>query len=299
MLTNPAQAQVPARVKKRKISPIVAVILFLKTLIIVYFAYLLKDAIQAGAISFDYTFFLFILAGFFAQLIDGALGMAYGVSCTTLLLSLGIPPKLASASVHTSEIFTTGVSGLAHIKFNNLNKRLFFRIVFTGVLGAAVGAYLLSGILDGQMIKPLISVYLVFLGVYLIFKAVKRKYHNKPKTKFVPLLALFGGLLDSIGGGGWGPIVSSNLISQGHNPRKTIGTVNIAEFFVTYVATVVYILVLGMQHIDIVLGLVIGGVLSAPLGAYITSKVNVKFLMIAVGVLVVLSSLLSLYTLLF
>lgn len=283
--------EIPAAIAKKKIlSPIVGIILLLKIVIITYFGYLLVQAVQNNTVDFDTTFLLFILAGFFAQLIDGALGMAYGVSCTTLLLSLGISPKLAFASVHTSEIFTTGVSGLSHIKFNNLDKKLFFKIVFTGVLGASVGAYLLSDILDGSVIKPYISGYLIILGGYLIIKAIRKKVDTKPKTKYAPYLALFGGLFDAIGGGGWGPIVTSNLLSQGHNPRKTIGTVNTAEFFVTYFATIVFIFVLGVQHLDIVLGLVIGGVIAAPIGAFVASKVNPKALLILVGVLVIITS---------
>jgi|SRR5690606_37584245 uncharacterized membrane protein YfcA len=283
--------EIPAAIAKKKIlSPIVGIILLLKIVIITYFGYLLVQAVQNNTVDFDTTFLLFILAGFFAQLIDGALGMAYGVSCTTLLLSLGISPKLASASVHTSEIFTTGVSGLSHIKFNNLDKKLFFKIVFTGVLGASLGAYLLSDILDGGVIKPYISGYLILLGGYLIIKAIRKKVDTKPKTKYAPYLALFGGLFDAIGGGGWGPIVTSNLLSQGHNPRKTIGTVNTAEFFVTYFATIVFIFVLGVQHLDIVLGLVIGGVIAAPIGAFVASKVNPKALLILVGVLVIITS---------
>lgn len=283
--------EIPAAIAKKKIlSPIVGIILLLKIVIITYFGYLLVQAVQNNTVDFDTTFLLFIVAGFFAQLIDGALGMAYGVSCTTLLLSLGISPKLASASVHTSEIFTTGVSGLSHIKFNNLDKKLFFKIVFTGVLGASVGAYLLSDILDGSVIKPYISGYLIILGGYLIIKAIRKKVDTKPKTKYAPYLALFGGLFDAIGGGGWGPIVTSNLLSQGHNPRKTIGTVNTAEFFVTYFATIVFIFVLGVQHLDIVLGLVIGGVIAAPIGAFVASKVNPKALLILVGVLVIITS---------
>ena len=291
--------EIPAKANKKKVlSPIVCVILFLKIVIIGYFIYLFNQSFEAGSVLFDRTFFLFIIAGFFAQLIDGALGMAYGISCTTLLLSLGIPPKLASASVHTSEIFTTGVSGLSHIRFNNLDKKLFFSIVFTGVIGATAGAYLLADILDGSMVKPYISAYLVILGAYLIYKAFRKKENKKPKRKYASFLALFGGLFDAVGGGGWGPIVTSNLLSQGHNPRKTIGTVNTAEFFVTYFATVVFIFILGVQHLDIVLGLVIGGVIAAPLGAYIASKVNPKALLILVGALVVLTSSYNLFQLL-
>lgn len=268
-------------------------IVFLKFFVVVYFSYLLIQGFVNDTFVFDDKFYWFILAGFVAQMIDGALGMAYGVSCTSLLLWFGIPPKLASASVHTSEIFTTGVSGLSHIKFDNIDKRLFFQIVVTGVVGAVIGAYLISSFFDGDLIKPYISVYLLILGLYILSKAFKKKSKEVPtdvKVKRAPLLAFFGGLLDAIGGGGWGPIVTSNLLTQGKNPRHTIGTVNTAEFFVTYFATAVFIFLLGVQHFEIVLGLIIGGVIAAPLGAYIASRVNHRVLLILVGILVVLTS---------
>lgn len=265
-------------------------IVALKLGMAVYFIYLLIEGFSSNAFEFGERFLWFILAGFVAQLIDGALGMAYGVSCTSLLLWLGIPPKFASASVHTSEIFTTGVSGLSHIRFDNIDKKLFFRIVITGSIGAVIGAYFISDIFDGEMIKPFISFYLLLLGVYLLYKAFKKRKDTAKKIKDTPLLAFVGGLLDAIGGGGWGPIVTSNLLSRGNSPRHTIGTVNTAEFFVTYFATAVFIFVLGVQHLEIVLGLIIGGVVAAPLGAYIASRINQRLLLILVGVLVVLTS---------
>ncbi len=265
-------------------------ILVMKLLITGFIGYYLVTGIAKNEIHFDSTFLLFIVAGFVAQIIDGALGMAYGVSCTSFLLSLGVPAKLASASVHTSEIFTTGVSGLSHIRFKNIDKQLFFKIVITGVIGASLGAYLLSDIFDGNLIKPYISIYLLFLGIYIFSKAFKKKNEAEPKTKYASTLAFFGGLMDAIGGGGWGPIVTSNLLSQGHSPRHTIGTVNTAEFFVTYFATAVFIFVLGVQHLDIVLGLVIGGVIAAPFGAYLASKIKAKVLLIMVSTLVILTS---------
>lgn len=265
-------------------------ILVMKLLVTGFIGYYLVTGIVKNEIHFDSTFFLFILAGFIAQMIDGALGMAYGVSCTSFLLSMGVPARLASASVHTSEIFTTGVSGLSHIRFKNIDKELFFKIVITGVIGASLGAYLLSDIFDGNIIKPYISIYLLFLGLYIFSKAFKKKTEKQPKTKYASVLAFFGGLMDAIGGGGWGPIVTSNLLSQGHSPRHTIGTVNTAEFFVTYFATAVFIFVLGVQHLDIVLGLVIGGVIAAPFGAYLASRINAKVLLIMVSTLVILTS---------
>lgn len=265
-------------------------IVVLKLAIAGYFIYLLVEGFRADAFEFGEKFLWFILAGFVAQLIDGALGMAYGVSCTSLLLWLGIPPKFASASVHTSEIFTTGVSGLSHIRFENIDKKLFFRIVVTGSIGAVIGAYFISDIFDGDLIKPFISLYLLLLGVYLLYKAFKKKNDSAKKVKNAPLLAFAGGLLDAIGGGGWGPIVTSNLLSRGNSPRHTIGTVNTAEFFVTYFATAVFIFVLGVQHLEIVLGLIIGGVIAAPLGAYIASRINQRLLLILVGILVIITS---------
>jgi len=274
----------------RSISGVAWIIIALKIVVVSYLGYILINGYQNNELRFDSTFFLFILVGFIAQIIDGALGMAYGLSCTSLLMALGIPPKLASASVHTSEIFTTGVSGLSHIRFNNIDKSLFFKIVITGAIGASIGAYLLSGVLDGSLISPYISIYLFILGIYIFSKVFGKKKDVKPKTKYASVLAFFGGLLDAIGGGGWGPIVTSNLLSQGHSPRHTIGTVNTAEFFVTYFATAVFIFVLGVQHLDIVLGLVVGGVIAAPFGAYLVSRIKPKVLLILVSLLILATS---------
>lgn len=274
---------------------IVIAIVLLKGLVILYFAYLLFQEFLMDKLTFDNTFLIFIGVGFLAQMIDGALGMAYGVSCTTLLLHFGIPPSFASASVHTSEIFTTGVSGLSHIKFKNIDKNLFFKLVITGVLGAVAGAYLLSGFFQGDIIKPYIAGYLLILGFYIIYKGFSREIKAKKKVKRAPLLALFGGFMDAIGGGGWGPIVTSNLLSQGKNPRKTIGTVNTAEFFVTYFATAIFIFILGVEYWQIILGLIVGGVVAAPFGAYVTSRINKKVLFFAIGILIVLTSSYTLY----
>jgi len=264
--------------------------LLLKVIIISYFAYLLVGEVYNGTLLFDTTFFIFMAVGFIAQIIDGALGMAYGVSCTTLLINFGIPPGLASASVHTSEIFTTGISGLSHIKFKNIDKALFFKIVITGTLGAVVGAYLISDYFDGNIIKPYISVYLILLGIYIIYKGFANKIIKDKTVKGAPLLALFGGFLDTIGGGGWGPIVTSNLLSQGKDPREAIGTVNTAEFFVTYFATIVFVFILGVKHWQIILGLIAGGALAAPFGAYLASRINKRVLFFLVGALIIITS---------
>lgn len=265
-------------------------IISLKVLAIFFFGFLLYREFQNGSLIFDSSFKWFILAGFVAQIIDGALGMAYGVSCTTLLLNFGLPPSIASASVHTSEIFTTGVSGLSHLKFKNIDKTLFFKLIFTGVLGAVSGAFLISQVLDGKIVKPFVAAYLLILGIVILIKGLRNiKRENKP-IKHVKSLAFVGGLLDASGGGGWGPIVTSNLLNQGSDPRKTIGTVNTAEFFVTFFATAIFIFFLGVQFWQIVIGLILGGTLAAPVGAYMVTKINKRTLMIFVGLLIIFTS---------
>lgn len=270
--------------------------LLLKLIIVIYFGYLLIAEVYNGTVTFDSTFFIFIGVGFVAQMVDGALGMAYGVSCTTLLMNFGIPASLASASVHTSEIFTTGISGLSHIKFKNIDKGLFFKIVITGTLGAVLGAYLISDYFDGAIIKPYIAGYLMLLGCYIIYKGIANTISKNKTVKRAPLLALVGGFLDTIGGGGWGPIVTSNLISQGKDPRQAIGTVNTAEFFITYFATAIFVFFLGVKHWQIILGLITGGAIAAPFGAYIASRINKRLLFFMVGTLIILTSGYTLYT---
>ncbi|MFN8260876.1 MAG: sulfite exporter TauE/SafE family protein [Chitinophagales bacterium] len=245
--------------------------------------------------SFDTEFLLYIGAGFVAQIIDGALGMAYGVSCSTMLLGVGVPPAIASASVHTAEVFTTGVSGLSHIFMRNIDKRLFFRLVFTGVAGAVTGAYLISSILDGKIIKPYIAAYLLLLGVYILIKSIRQIPPKKSSWKYAPVLGFAGALFDSIGGGGWGPIVSSNLIDKGNSPREVIGTVNTAEFFVTFFSTGVFIFFLGIDAWKPVLALIIGGVIAAPIGAYILRFMKPATIMRLVGILIILTSSYTIY----
>lgn len=238
---------------------------------------------------FDTEFFLFVLAGFVAQMIDGTLGMAYGVSCTTFLLHLGIPPVVASASVHTSEVFTTGVSGLSHLALKNVDKKLFLRLAIPGVIGSVVGAFLLSNVFDGKVIKPFIAGYLLILGVIILIKSIREPLF-KDEIKNVSPLGFFGGLLDAIGGGGWGPIVTSNIIHRGKTPQITIGTVNTAEFFVTFASTAVFLFFVGMEGWKTILGLILGGVLAAPLGAYFVRFIKPRTLMFLVGVIIIVTS---------
>jgi uncharacterized membrane protein YfcA len=235
-------------------------------------------------------FELFVLAGFIAQMIDGALGMAYGVSASTFLLSFGVPPAAASASIHTSEIFTSGVSGLMHLKFQNVNKKLFKTLLLPGIIGAAAGALTLSFLEEyNSILKPLIAAYTLYLGTVIIRKAWGAK-KNKIRTRNIPKLATFGGFMDSIGGGGWGPIVSSTLIAGGRHPRYTIGSVNLTEFFVALASSLTFFSIIGISHWNIIAGLILGGIVAAPIAAYASKKIPTKTMMIVVGILVILIS---------
>lgn len=229
------------------------------------------------------------MVGFLAQIIDGALGMAYGVSSNTFLLSIGIPPAAASASVHMAEIFTTGVSGFSHWRLKNVDRSLILKLLIPGVLGGITGAYILSS-LPGDKLKPYISAYLAIMGLVIIRKALVRNHEEKKVTTFIAPLGLVGGFFDAIGGGGWGPIVTTTLVARGNNPRYTIGSVNATEFFVTLAESVTFILAIGLTHWRIILGLLIGGVIAAPLAAILCKKLPVRILMLAVGIIILVLS---------
>ena len=235
-------------------------------------------------------FALYLLIGLAAQLVDGALGMAYGVTCTSFLLSMGVTPAISSASVHVAEMFTTGASAISHFRFKNINKKLFKSLLIPGVLGSVTGAYLLSDVIDGNVIKPYMAFYMLVLGVIIIRKAIQKNF-VKSKTKRIGLLAATGGFLDSIGGGGWGPIVTSTLLGQGRDPRYTIGSVNAAEFAITFASGITFLIFHGVNSWQVVLGLIVGGVIAAPVGALVVGKIKRKPLMLTVGILVILLSL--------
>jgi len=230
---------------------------------------------------------VFIIFGFIAQMIDGALGMAYGVSSNAFFLSLGIPPSIASACIHTAEMFTTGVSGISHFKFGNVDKKIFLRLLIPGVIGGVLGAYILTELPAGK-IKPFVSIYLLIMGILILFKVFRKALPEKTKTKLIPL-GLVGGFFDAIGGGGWGPIVTSTLVANGNHPRWAIGSVNSAEFFVTVAESVTFFTMIGgllFQHWEKIVGLMIGGVLAAPLAAWVCRKLPHKAFMILVGLLI-------------
>jgi uncharacterized membrane protein YfcA len=237
----------------------------------------------------DATILLYVAVGFVAQMIDGALGMAYGVSSNSFLLSLGIPPAAASASVHAAEVFTTAVSGASHWRLGNVDWSLLRRLLIPGVLGAVAGAYLLTAA-PADFIKPAVAVYLLAMGGVILFRAWRPQRQASPRAP-APALGLAGGFLDAIGGGGWGPIVTTTLVARGHSPRSAVGSVNLAEFFVTLSQSVVFLLTIGLQHWQVILGLLIGGVLAAPLAAVGARHIPARLLIVLVGVAIILLSL--------
>jgi uncharacterized protein len=238
----------------------------------------------------------FIAIGIAAQMIDGALGMAFGVITQTLLVSaLGVPPATASASVHLVELFTTGASGASHIWHRNVDWGLFWRLVPFGVVGGVSGAYLLSSV-DASAAKPFVMLYLTGIGFYLLWRGVRLSQPKFADPKYTSPLALAGGFLDAAGGGGWGPVVTSNLLVQGGDPRKVIGTVNSAEFLLTLSISITFIATLGFAAFTLItVGLIIGGVIAAPFGAVLASRVRPRFLLLAVAVVLIATSSYSIY----
>ena len=233
-------------------------------------------------------FWWFILIGLGAQLVDGALGMAFGLVSSSVLLSMGLPPAQVSASVHTAEVFTTGASGVSHLMAGNVDRRLFVRLAIPGAIGGAVGAYGLTQ-LPGDIIRPLIYLYLLVLAIVILLRAAGRLM-PKGDIKRVPLLGAVAGFLDA-SGGGWGPVATSTLLARGGEARTTIGTVNAAEFVVTLTVSATFLLSMGLHHLQIVAGLLIGGMMAAPLAAVLVKRVKERWVLVAVGVLVLAISL--------
>jgi uncharacterized protein len=235
-------------------------------------------------------FFIYLAIGVMAQLVDGTLGMGYGATSTSFLMSVGVPPAISSTGVHVAEMFTTGASAISHYKFKNINKRLVTYLLIPGVIGSITGAYLLADVIDGKVIKPFIAIYMIVLAVMIIIKGL-RNNNVKKKTKNLGVLAIFGGFMDAVGGGGWGPIVTSTLIGRGRDPRYTIGSVNAAEFAVSFASGITFLLFQGINGWQVIAGLIVGGVVAAPFAAFFVNKVPRKTMTIIVGILIISLSL--------
>lgn len=237
------------------------------------------------------AFWGFLVVGFLAQMVDGMLSMGYGLTSAIGLMTLNISPAAISASVHTAEIFTAGASGYSHYKFGNINKKLLKVLLIPGILGAIAGALLLIW-LDGQgswLVKPILSLYMLILGIRILTRAFKKNM-TKKKVKNAGWLAGAGGFLDSFGSGGWGPLVTGTLITKGKTPRYVIGSVALAEFFVTIASALTFFSIIGVDHWQVILGLVIGGVIAAPIAARLVGKLPTKQMFIAVGAIIIIWS---------
>ncbi|HTV67735.1 MAG TPA: sulfite exporter TauE/SafE family protein [Rhizobiaceae bacterium] len=245
-------------------------------------------------------FFLFLIVGFCAQAVDGALGMAYGVISSTVLLSFGVTPAQASASVHAAELFTTAASGSAHLYHRNIDWRLFWRLAPAGIVGGCLGAYVLTAF-DGDVVKPFVTGYLGIVGAFLLVRSF-RKIPSKPvPVAVIAPLGAGGGFLDAAGGGGWGPIVTTGLLGAGGTPRYVIGTVNASEFLITLSVSVTFLIALLSGHWAeagalsghawSIAGLIAGGLLAAPMAGWMVKAIAERMLLRAVGVLIVLISL--------
>jgi uncharacterized membrane protein YfcA len=240
-------------------------------------------------------FLLFALVGFLAQAVDGALGMAYGVVSSTVLLSVVVPPATASATVHAAEVFTTAASAGSHAWHRNVNWKLFAPLAIGGCVGGALGAFVLTSI-DGAILKPWITGYLALMGGVILWRAIRGPAPRLFPVKYSGPLGFFGGLFDAIGGGGWGPTVATAMVGAGGDPRTSIGTTNTAEFLVTSTisATFLATLLTGhwadagdlSDHATAVAGLVAGGLVSAPLAGLMVKLAPQRILTGAVGVLV-------------
>lgn len=235
-------------------------------------------------------FLLFVAVGFAAQIVDGAIGMAFGLISSSILLALGITPAAASASIHAAEVFVTAVSGASHWRFKNIDWRLVSRLAVPGMIGGGCGAWLLSSI-PGELARPYITVYLLVMGCWILYQALRpSRKESLELPKGIPVIGACGGFFDAIGGGGWGPIVATTLIGRGVKPRMVVGSTNISEFFVTLTITGAFVVTIGVELWPIISGLILGGALAAPFAALVTSKLPDRAIMVLVACVIALLS---------
>ncbi|TMI88465.1 MAG: sulfite exporter TauE/SafE family protein [Bacteroidetes bacterium] len=271
------------------------------------FTYLFLSAEQLTALQTllhkdHYLFYWMMLAGFCAELVAGSMGMGYGVICTTILLILNVPPPVISASIHSAESFTSAAGSLSHWQLGNINKKLVKALAIPAVIGAVIGAISLTYVGENyaKLTKPVIALYTMYLGFRILRNAYKNKNGNGVKKKTnIPILGLIGGFIDSFGGGGWGPLVTGTFIKNGHTPRYVIGSSTMAKFILTVASAITFIFTVGIHHWNIVAGLLIGGIITAPFSAMLTAKLPMRKMFIAVGIVVIIMSLITIYRAIF
>ena len=250
----------------------------------------------------NHKFYWMLLIGFGAELVAGSMGMGYGVICTSLLLILNVPPPVVSASIHSAEAFTSAAGSISHWQLGNINKKLARALALPAIIGAVIGALLLTYVGEryAKITKPIIAAYTIYLGIKILQNAFKKKEHHQQKKKSnITLLGLIGGFIDSFGGGGWGPLVTGTFIKNGHTPRFVIGSSTFAKCILTVASAVTFIFTIGIHHWNVVAGLLIGGIVTAPFSAMLTSKLPTKKMFIAVGVVVIFCGLVTIYRTIF
>ncbi|WP_294246468.1 sulfite exporter TauE/SafE family protein [uncultured Chryseobacterium sp.] len=246
----------------------------------------------------NYIFYWMLLVGFLAEIVAGSMGMGYGVICTTTLLFIGIPPHAVSASIHSAESFTTAAGSISHIRLKNVSKSLVKKLAVPAVIGAVIGAVSLTylGEYYSKITKTVISFYTLYLGIQILSNAFKEKQDKKLKRKTnLTRLGVIGGFIDSFAGGGWGPLVTGTLIRNSFTPRFAVGSSTVAKFVLTLTAAITFIFTLGIQHWNIILGLLIGGIITAPFSAMLTAKLPVKSMFVVIGTLVIIMSSITIY----
>ncbi len=258
--------------------------------------------LQAALHKDNYLFYWMLLVGFTAEIVAGSMGMGYGVICTTILLILNVPPPVISASIHSAESFTSAAGSISHWQLGNINKKLAKSLAIPAIIGAVIGALLLSYVGEryAKITKPFIAVYSMYLGIRILQNAFKkREINQKKKATKITALALIGGFIDSFGGGGWGPLVTGTFIKNGHTPRYVIGSSTLAKCVLTVASAVTFIFTIGIHHWNIVAGLLIGGIVTAPFSAMLTAKLPTKKMFVAVGIVVIFCSLITIYRAIF
>jgi len=282
--------------KSNKYLAALGVLLLLGAVVYILFLNGELDTLLNALNKDHHLFYWMVLVGFLAEIVAGSMGMGYGVICTTILLILNIPPPIISASIHSAESFTTAAGSISHYKFGNVNKKLTKLLAIPAVVGAVCGALLLTYVGEryAKMTKPVIAAYTLYLGIRILQNAFTKKENGTRKKKTnITVLGLVGGFIDSFGGGGWGPLVTGTFIKNGHTPRYVIGSSTVAKFILTVASAVTFIFTVGIHHWNLVAGLLLGGIITAPFSAMLTAKLPIKKMFVAVGIVVIVMSLIT------
>lgn len=290
-------SKIRKRISKYKYLLLAAVVVISIAIYVILFQTSEADVIKEFVNRDHHLFYWMLLLGFFAELVAGSMGMGYGVICTTTLLILNLPPPVISASIHSAESFTSAAGAISHYQYKNVNKKLVKLLAIPGAVGAVIGALALIqlGHHSPRFMKPLLALYTMYLGIRILMNAFKGRSVGKHKKKInIPALAVVGGFIDSFGGGGWGPLVTGTFVRAGRTPRFVIGSSSFAKFVLTLASAFTFIFAGGFSQWNIVAGLLIGGVVTAPFSALITSRFPIKRMFIVVGIVVIGCSLVTL-----